>query len=277
MKHHHSPRGGRLIAGTLVLLGLGSQAFADPKIPSGSLNVDHSLVRVGAQSQLQWDIQYPSRIDDSVEIVNPHVLKPKKDLKMRVRVLGSSIQKMKNNNGHGNNTDGVDSSNPGSDPSKTDLSAGVDDETSGNVQSSAQQDIPVEVVWNKNGSDWTRIFYGFQSKIVPTAVVLNTQVAKGDSIDFGGRGYMDGWLPLYTTSESTPNVVILMNGDPVPDFIPAYKLGMIKGYLKPYLSSDFKTLELGENDFIVLMELDESDPAKAGFDLQDLAVLVTFE
>ncbi len=197
---------------------------------------------------------------------------------MRVRVLGSSFQKVKNNNGHGNNVDGVDSSNPGQDGAlEADLSAGVDDEISGTVEGTAQMDVPVELVWSKNGSAWSRIFYGFQSKIVPTAVVLNTQLAKDDSISFGGRAYVDGWLPLYTTSAYTPNIVILKDGDPVPEFVATYKMGLIRSYLKPYLSSDLKTLKLGESDFIILMELDESNVQKADFDLQDMAVLVTFE
>lgn len=278
MNDHHSPRGGRLLSGILVLAGMVSPAFADPKIPRGSLNVDRALVRTGTQAQLQWDIQYPEKITGSVEILEPHVLKARKDLKMRVRVLGSSFQKVKNNNGNGNNVDGVDSSNPGKGGSKTvDLSAGVDDEIGGSITSTGEQDVPVELVWAKNGSAWTRVFYGFQREIVPTAIVLNTQLATGDTVDFGGRAYLNGWLPLYETSSNTPNIVLLKDGDPIPDFITSYKMGLIKGFLKAYLSSDLKTLKLGESDFIVLMELDESNSSQPGFDLQDLAVLVTFE
>jgi len=279
MKLPSTPGGGRLLTGMIAIVGMPSQAFADPEIPRGTLDVDRTLIRVGAQSQLQWQIEYPSRITDQVDVIAPHVLKPRRDMKMRVRILGSSFADLKTNNGHGNNVDGIDSSNPGTSSGHggEDTLGGIDDEKTGTVSTAAVTDYPVEVVWSKNNAAWSRIFYGPQSSVVPTAVVLNTKVAKGDTIDFGGRGFLTDWLPLYTTSSTTPNVLILKNGDSVPEFIAAYRMGLVKGYLKPYLSSDFKTLNLGVNDFVVIMELDESNPANSGFDLQDLAVLVTFE
>jgi hypothetical protein len=40
---------------------------------------------------------------------------------------------------------------------------------------------------------------------------------------------------------------------------------------------DGKTVKIGNREFLVLMELGQTDPTRYGFDLQDLAVLVTFE
>lgn len=87
----HSPRGGRLVTTLLVLASGLSSAFASD-IPRGTLNVDSELVRVGARSQLDWQIEYPSIVTDVVEIVPPNIIKPKSELKMRVRVLGASFQ-----------------------------------------------------------------------------------------------------------------------------------------------------------------------------------------
>ena len=275
MKAPHPPRGGCLLIGFLAILGAAPQAFADPKIPKGTLTVDQSLIRVGAQSQLRWQIEYPSRNTDHVDVGAPWILVPKKDLRMRVRLLGSSFVNVKNNNGHGNNIDGVDSSNPGAGgPNKVDTSPEDDDEKTGIA---TETDYPIELVWSKNGSPWSRIFYGTQSSVVPTALVLNTPVARNDSITFGARGFVTHWMPLFTTAEESSHVLILKDGDPVPAFIPAYKLGLVKGFLKPYLSTDFKSWKLGESDFVIVMELDEVNPNKAAFDLQDIAVLVTFE
>ena len=95
MKHHHSPRGGRLIIGLLACL-FSFHSFAADAIPTGTLTVDRSLVRVGTKSQLGWNIQYPAGVTELIEIVDPQTIKPKRDLKMRARVLGASFQETVN-------------------------------------------------------------------------------------------------------------------------------------------------------------------------------------
>lgn len=266
MKLPRIPRGGRLVIRSLAMVTLIGQTHADPEIPRGTLSVDSSLVRIGSPAQLAWKIEQPHQ---------PNLIVTE-DTQVRVRVLGVSFQLTKNNNGHGNNVDGVDVSNPGK-AKKVDSDASVDDENKGVVENSAL-DLPVEVVWGKNGSAWARLFYGTQSTVVSTDLVLNTTVADGDRIDFGARGYdVDEWLPLYTTSTASPNVIVLKNGDPTPIVASAFRLGQIKAFLKPYLSSDGTTLKIGDKDMIVLMELQETDSTSAEFDLQDLAILVTFD
>jgi hypothetical protein len=144
-------------------------------------------------------------------------------------------------------------------------------------QESATKYLPVEVMWSKNNSSWARVFYGTQTVVNPTKIVLDTTVKKGDVINFGGRGYRNGWLPLYNTSVSTANLVMLKNGDKVPSTTPAFQQGLIESFLTPYLGSDKKTIKIGQRDLILLMELGQTNPAVSGFDLQDLVVLVTFE
>jgi hypothetical protein len=236
MKHPHSPRGGRLIIGMLPILSMMTQTFAED-IPRGTLDVDRSLVRVGTRPQLNWQIAYPSvGVTEVVEIAPPNIIKPKADLKMRVRVLGASFQ-----------------------------------ETTTSF-------LPVEVQWSKNNGSWTRVFYGRQTDVNPSKVMLETTVRKGDTINFGGRGYRDkAWLPLYKTSAATSNLVMLQNGDKVPATTPAFQQGLIESFLKPYLASDKKTVKIGDRDLILLMELGQTNPQVSGFDLQDLVVLVTFE
>jgi hypothetical protein len=263
MKHAHIPRGGRTLILGIACLGLNGQVSAQNEIiPRGTLAVDSTLVRAGTQSQLTWEVIYPPEI-------NTNPITTSVDLKMRVRVLGS---KLKNNNGHGNNVDGMDSSNPGK-KSGIDPSGSFDDEKKG----ASGGDQPVEIVWSKNKSAWSRIFYGSRSTVVPTAVVLDTVVAKSDIIDFGARGYLTNWLPLYCTSTSCQNLIVLKNGDATPHQISSKKYGQIDGFLKPYLSTDAQTVKIGQGELLILVELDQTEPLAVGFDYQDLGLLVTFE
>ncbi len=197
---------------------------------------------------------------------------------MRVRVLGASFQQTRENNGGGNNYDGVDASNPAK--GFMTETGGIDNATFDDEvkKSNNNYDLPVEVMWRKNNSAWTSIFSGPNTKINPSSIVLDTTVKAGYIIHFGGRGfYAKAWLPLYSSGTDTPNVITLKNGDPLPATNEAFRLGIIENYLKPYVSGDGKTVQIGNREMLVLMELGQTDPNHYGFDLQDLAVLVTFE
>lgn len=230
-------RGGRLMAGILAcLLAVTSTHAAENMVPTGTLTVDRDILRVGTKSQLAWSIEYPAPVTEVIDIVPPNVIKPKKDLKMKVRVLGASFQE------------------------------------------TVTKFLPVEVMWSKNNSSWSRIYYGLQTLVVPSTVVLNTTVKKNDTINFGGRGYRDGaWLPLYNTASNTQNLVMLKNGDRVPSTVPALNGLSIESFLKPYMNTTTKKIQIGDRDVIMLMELGQTNTSNSGFDLQDLVVLVTFE
>lgn len=145
-------------------------------------------------------------------------------------------------------------------------------------QASANSYLPVEVMWSKNNSSWTRLFYGNQLNVNPSTLVLDTKVKKNDTINFGGRGFRDNaWLPLYNTTSTLPNLVMLQNGDKIPSTTPAFQQGQIETFLRPYLLADKKTVSIGDKDLILLIELGQTNPSNSGFDLQDLVVLVTFE
>jgi hypothetical protein len=136
---------------------------------------------------------------------------------------------------------------------------------------------PVEVVWSKNKSVWSRIFYGTQSTVDPAAIVLDTVIAKTDIVDFGARGYLSDWLPLYSTSSACTNLIVLKNGDRTPPQIANKKTGQMAGFIKPYLSNDLQTVKIGDGELLILVELDQTEPFAVGFDYQDLGMLVTFK
>jgi hypothetical protein len=262
MKHYHSPRGGRLMIGLLAGLCTLSSAFAAEAVPTGTLNVDRTLVRVGSRSQLDWKIQYPTA---SV------TLTPKTNLTMRVRLLGASFYQSKANNGGGNNYDSVDSSNPNTIATGAyDPSAGYDDE----IHSGKVSLLPFEVMWSLNSATWSKIYSGTQSGVNPTNVVLNKTVKPGDTINFGARGYRDkAWLPFYSTATASPNVVVLENGATLPSIV---QQSSVQNILSPYLDSNNK-IKIGTRNLIILMELGQTNPNYADFNLQDLVILVTFE
>lgn len=252
MKIPHSPRGGRMIIGLLTCLcSFGSASAAD--IPTGKLNVDRTLVRVGSRSQLDWQIRYPVGVTT---------------LTMRVRVVGASFQVHRSNKGGGNNFDRVDADNPKT--GSVDPTGTPDDEK----KFGKAIPLPVEVMWNLNNSSWVRIFHGTSATLNPTTIVVNTTVNPTDVVSFGARGFRDGgWLPFYSTASPTPNVVVLENGAPLP---PTIQQTFIDSTLKPYIAAD-NTVRIGTRDRIVLIELGQTNPIYADFNLQDLVLLVTYE
>lgn len=233
-----------------------SSASAEEAIPTGNLNVDRTLVRAGSKSNLDWKIQHPSELRAS---------------QMRVRVLGSSFQVYRGNNGGGNNADEVDSSNHNTQKGGTyDPSGTYDDEN----RLGKPIPLPIEVKWQLNNSSWIRLFQGTQADINPLTVVLNTTINPNDVINFGARGYRDNaWLPFYSTATATPNVVTLENGDSLPSIIMQRP---IESILKPYITADNK-IQIGIHDLLILVEVGQADPNLADFNLQDVAILVTFE
>ena len=253
-------------------------ATSDTSIPHGPLSINSDWILAGTKAQLAWQIDFPAPVNKLVDVVPPNVIKPKKDLKMKVRVLGASIQEAKSNNGHGNNADGVDSSNPGNGNGgpngAIDLSNGIDDELKGGKV----KYLPVEVLWSLNGASWSRLFYGTQPSVNPSKAVLETTVSSGSSINFAGRGWRDSaWLPLYNTAASTSNLVVLKNGDQAPLAMTALSGSAIASFLSPYMDPVTKIMKIGDRDLILLVELDQANPSVSGFDLQDLVILVTFD
>lgn len=92
MKSPASPRGGALAKSILAGLCLLSSAFASTTdIPRGTLNIDRDLVRVGAKSQLSWEITYPTTASDLISKDPDGNCVPKTRVRMQVRVLAAAF------------------------------------------------------------------------------------------------------------------------------------------------------------------------------------------
>ncbi|BCU78508.1 hypothetical protein [Luteolibacter sp. LG18] len=144
-------------------------------------------------------------------------------------------------------------------------------------QESLTSYLTVQAFYRTNGSAWVTAFSGLQTTVVPSTILVQKTITKNTKLDFGGRGYRSGWLTLYNTGTTSPNVVMLKNGDAVPDTTPAFQQGEIESFLKPYINSTTKKISIGPKDLIILYELGQTDTKASGFDLQDLVMLVTFE
>jgi len=77
-----------LLAGAVSI----TAAHAQSDVPRGTLTVDRDLVRVGTRSSLAWQIEYPAAIKDIVDVGGTGTIVPKKNLRMRVRVIGVAFQ-----------------------------------------------------------------------------------------------------------------------------------------------------------------------------------------
>jgi hypothetical protein len=214
----------------------------DPAIPVGRLDTSATLVRAGTKPTLNWDITYPALVKDIIKITPPGTCTPKVKVKMDVRVVGASV-KVVWLNSWGNIT----------------------------KWEWAQAQASVSV----NNSGYSEIFSSTQDKVKPGSVIYSRKVNANQPINFAGRYYFNGWSTRFASS-SGQNVVALANGDTPPTTTPLYQQPTIEDFIKPYLDGQGR-VKIGPKDVIYLMELTHTDKNDGGFDLQDLALLVTFQ
>jgi len=228
---------------SLIISAGRSSAQQDPLVPVGSLSANPTLVQVGVKPNLTWNITYPEVVKDIVTVTPPGTLTPKQKVVMDVRVIGASVKLTWTNNWG---------------------------------QVTRWEWVPTEALISVGGASYSRIFYNTQDKVVASKVVYTGTVLTGKSINFGGRYYLDGsWSSLYTSTNSSKNVVALVDGDTPPTTTPLYQQPTIEDFIKPYLDGQGK-VKIGPKDVIYLMELTHTNKNDGGFDLQDLALLVTF-
>lgn len=234
-----------ILTGAISLLSA-SDSFAqsqEPLIPTGSLSAYPTFVQAGTHPTITWNVEIPASVSDVVTITPPGTITPKKTLTMKVRVLGASVKRVWTNS---------------------------------RGQVTKWEWVPTEGLMRYNNGSYSRIFYNTQNNVNPNTVVKSQKVYANNSINFGGRYNDNGsWTTMYTSTNSQHNVVALKDGDTPPTTTPLYQQPTIESFLLPYLDSD-GNIDLGPRDIIYLMELTHTNRNDDGFDLQDLALLVTF-
>ena len=228
---------------TLGPLLTGRAAAQDPAIPVGWLSATPGQVQVGAKPNVSWGITYPAVIKDIVTITPPGTVTPKKKVDMDVRVVGASVKVV------WLNTWGV---------------------------VTKWEWAPTEAQVSVANSAFSRIFYNTQDKVNSNTIVYSKRVNAGQAVNFAGRYLFDAaWSTLYKSNAGT-NVVALVNGDLPPTTTPLYQQPTIEDFIKPYLDGQGR-IKIGPKDVIYLMELTHTNKNDGGYDLQDLALLVTFK
>lgn len=233
-----------LIATTSLIASPLRSQDQSPIIPVGSLSAFPTIVQAGTHPSLTWDITLPERVDDIVTIQAPGTLVPSRCLIMDVRVLGASVKRVFTN-------------------------------PQGKI--TRWEWVPTEAKMNYNGQGYSQFFYNTHDKVNPNAVLKTIVVEKNSTINFGARYVLSSgaWSTWYSSTSSPYNVIALKNGDTPPTTTPMYQQPTIESFILPYLDDQGK-ISLGARDVIYLMELTHTDRNDAGFDLQDMALLITF-
>ena len=133
---------------------------------------------------------------------------------------------------------------------------------------------PFDQPVNANVNDDSAHFYVLSDMFDPGSQITIT----GRSWSWDGAGNSSSNWTVRQTENSNLDpdwVVVLKNGDEVPDLDGFADQASVEDYLEPFIDIDEGEVVLGPNDAIYLFELAASDTDSVYYDLQDLVVLVT--
>ncbi len=84
------------------------------------------------------------------------------------------------------------------------------------------------------------------------------------------------WEKMEVSSwDNSPNVIVLRDGEEIPDIEPFGEQADITDFLEYYIDSESGTVTLADNQVIYLFELWTTDPSDPAYDFQDLVALVS--
>lgn len=243
------------------ILAQSPATHGDPYTPVGRLHVSRKMVRTGTKPLLSWEIQYPRATPDIIIPKTGGGITPKVPVLMQIRVAG------KNNNGHGNNEDGVDSSNLGQ--GKGGPNGGVDESDGFDDEKKASR-----LLVRNGAAAWTDLLN--EDFTTQDGNTLYSEVIKpGDLIDFAVEVTTASGESGVVQWTQTNNFLVtgLINGDQFPMPNPSTEISPL---LSPYVN-DEGAVVLGPREMLCAFELDTTDPASEDYDLQDLVVIITFD
>lgn len=220
----------------------GNKQVTIPAMPYGWLSASHSVVQVGTNPSLTWGINYPSIVEDYITITTPSTITADEEVDCEIRVLGAGV-------------------------------------TVSSTGSSSYSFVPTEALVSYDGGSYTRIFYGTNNDVNPSAVVYSKTIPKNKKLRFGGRYYYNKkWGPYFNSDSGTQNVRSLIDGSTPPSNVPDYNAPSLESFIKPFLTPA-RQVKIGPMDVIVFMELThyDSQMSDPGYDLQDMVLLITFK
>lgn len=235
-----------LLASAVVLLATwsGHGQSRSPVIPVGTLSAYPTVVQAGTHPTLTWSVTVPEVVSDIVTIQNGGTIRAQREVYADIRVLGTSVKRV-----------WLDSR--------------------GRI--TRWEWVPTEASVSKSGGSLSRIFYGTNAEVVPNKIVYSTRLLAGETLDVAGRYSVSNssWSTRFYSAAGSPNIRALRNGDTPPTTSPLYQQPSLEAFLSPILDSQGR-IKIGPRDVVYLMELTHSNPYDGGYDLQDLALLVSF-
>lgn len=235
-----------LLAHALLLLtfGVGHSQGRSPVIPVGTLSAYPTVVQAGTHPTLTWSVTVPEIVSDIVMIENGGTIRAQRDVYADIRVLGTSVKRV-----------WLDSR--------------------GRI--TRWEWVPTEASVSKSGGSLSRIFYGTNAQVVPNKIVHSTRMLAGDTLDVAGRYSQSSysWSTRFSSATGSTNIRALRNGDTPPTTTPLYQQPSLEAFLSPVLDAQGR-IKIGPRDVVYLMELTHTDKNHGGYDLQDMALLVSF-
>ena len=212
-----------------------SNRHKDPYTPVGSISVTPTVVQPGVRPRMVWGIEYPKAVADISELDPNGTISLQQRVDLKIRVMGVALQ-------------------------------------AGSTQ------LPA-ALWVRVGASapWELIFYGRGGDVRPDEIVFQkSDVPANTQIDFSARSQTASgtWYETQSTSGSSLSVIGMVNGDRVPDFVPAYEQGRIESFMTQFLDEENHVV-LGPRDIIHTFELGTSSPGAWWFDMQDIVCMTT--
>jgi hypothetical protein len=236
---------GLLVHGFFFLaIWTGHGQHRTPVIPVGTLSAYPTVVQAGTHPTLTWSVTVPEVVSDIVTIENGGTIRAQRTVHADVRVLGASVKRV-----------WLDSRG----------------------QITRWEWVPTEASVSKSGAGLSPIFYGTNAEIVPNRIVHTTILLQGETLNVAGR-YSNSngtWSTRFSSAAGSPNIRALRNGDTPPTTTPLYQQPSLEAFLSPILDNQGR-IKIGPRDVVFLMELTHTDESHGGYDLQDMALLVSF-
>ncbi|QQS59550.1 choice-of-anchor D domain-containing protein [Candidatus Peregrinibacteria bacterium] len=139
-------------------------------------------------------------------------------------------------------------------------------------------DVPVELE-ARVGNDTYTIFSGTSVDVAGAEPLVLENVPVGTTAHFKGTSYhpYQTTRKLYsqTTQSGSALIIVLRNGDSLPNATPYGQQPAISDILSDYINEE-GIVTIGNNEVIYLFELGTNSPSSSSADFQDAALLVTF-
>ena len=128
------------------------------------------------------------------------------------------------------------------------------------------------------GGAWQSLFSGDGGDVNPQQVLGNIELQPGEDLEV--RAFFDGEKngnskrgDTFThTGEDTNNIVVVSNGDTIPDRLGLDNQRAVHDVLNGFVDADGSAFTLGVNDRLILAEVGTTNTNSAAFDLQDIVV-----